>query len=65
MFRGPDEQDSFLVHPVLTLLEIYPTTAKLNYSFEVSDVMIASRSSFYRRDLMVDPFRLLALKRDR
>jgi len=65
LLRGPDERDSFLVHPALTLVEIYPTTAKLNHSFEVSDVMIAYRSSFYRRDLTVDPFRPLALKRDR
>jgi hypothetical protein len=43
LLRGPDERDLFLVHPALTLIEIYPTAAKLNHSFEVSDVMIAYR----------------------
>ena len=45
-----------LVHPALTLIEIYPTTAKLNHSFEFSDVVIVSRSRFIDVIVRMIPF---------
>jgi hypothetical protein len=45
-----------MVHPALSWVEIQSTAVEQYSRFEVFDVAIASRSSFYRHDLTVDPF---------